>query len=66
MPTYVVPVVIVAAVALAALLGHAATRPDNFAVQRVATVNAPAEKIYPLVGGDFESGLAKLKKVSEQ
>lgn len=54
MPTYVVPVVIVAAVALAALLSYAATRPDTFTVQRDTTVNAAAEKIYPLVA-DFRN-----------
>src|SRR5262249_35600647 len=36
-------------VLVAAVLGFAATRPDSLHVQRVATINAPAEKIFPLI-----------------
>ncbi|WP_198086148.1 SRPBCC family protein [Variovorax sp. E3] len=35
--------------AIAALLIFAATRPDNFRVERTARINAPAEKIFPLI-----------------
>ena len=37
---------IVVAVALAALLGYAATRPDTFRVARSAVIKAPPEKIF--------------------
>jgi hypothetical protein len=40
---------IVIVVAVVAVLGYAATRPDTFRVQRTATVKAPAEKIFPLI-----------------
>lgn len=36
-------------VLLAALLLFAATRPGSFAVQRTASIRAPADKIYPLI-----------------
>jgi hypothetical protein len=39
-------------VILAAILGLAATKPDTFTVQRVATIKAPPEKIMPLIS-DF-------------
>jgi len=39
-------VAIVVAVALAALLGYAATRPDTFRVARSAVIKAPPEKIF--------------------
>ncbi|MEP6791203.1 MAG: SRPBCC family protein [Ramlibacter sp.] len=42
-------IAITAAAALGALLIYAATRPDVFRVQRSATINAPADRIYPLV-----------------
>ena len=35
--------------ALAALLAYAATRPDTFRVARATTIQAPADKIYPLI-----------------
>jgi uncharacterized protein YndB with AHSA1/START domain len=44
----------VVAVAVVAVLLFAATRPDTFHVQRVATINAPPEKIYPLIA-DFQA-----------
>lgn len=34
---------------LAAILIYAATKPDAFGVQRVTAINAPAEKIFPLI-----------------
>jgi len=39
-------------VVIAAILGYAATKPDTFTVSRTATVNAPPEKIVPLLA-DF-------------
>lgn len=44
-------VVIVILVLLAGLLAFAATRPDQFSVQRSTSVNAPPEKIAALIGG---------------
>ena len=43
---------VVLAIAIAVVLILAATKPDTFAVQRAAIVNAPAEKIFPLIS-DF-------------
>lgn len=45
-------VVIVLVVAVAAILGYAATRPDAFRVERAASIKAPPEKIFPLIN-DF-------------
>jgi uncharacterized protein YndB with AHSA1/START domain len=45
-------VAVVIAVAIAAVLIIAATRADKFSVQRAATINAPAEKVFPLIA-DF-------------
>lgn len=39
---------------IAILLVVAATRPDNFRVERAAMINAPAEKIFPLIN-DFRN-----------
>jgi len=39
---------------VAGLLGYAATKPDKFRVQRSATMNAPPEKIFPLIN-DFHN-----------
>ena len=41
-------------VGVAAVLVAAATKPDKFRVQRTADVNAPADKIFPLIN-DFRS-----------
>ena len=43
---------IVIAALIAAVLLFAATRPDTFQVQRAATIQAPPEKIFPLIN-DF-------------
>ena len=43
---------IVIVVAVAAVLLFAATRPDTFQVQRTAAIQAPPEKIFPLIN-DF-------------
>jgi len=45
---------IVVAVLLLAVLGLAMTKPDSFSVQRTAKINAPPEKIFPLIN-DFHS-----------
>jgi hypothetical protein len=45
-------ILIVIAALILALLVFAATRPDTFQVSRAATVQAPPEKIYPLIS-DF-------------
>ena len=42
-------IAVVLAVAIAAVLILAATRPKTLSVQREATVKAPAEKIFPLI-----------------
>jgi hypothetical protein len=52
MPTIVIVIIAVVIVLVAGVLGYAATRPDNFAVQRSITISAPPDKIYPLVA-DF-------------
>lgn len=41
--------VIVIAVVIVAVLGYAASRPDTFRVERSISINAPAQKIYPLI-----------------
>jgi uncharacterized protein YndB with AHSA1/START domain len=41
----------VVVVAVGAILIYASTRPDSFRVQRSATMNAPAEKIFPYLEG---------------
>lgn len=45
-------IAVVLAIAIAAVLILAATRPDKLRVERTATIKAPAEKIFPLVN-DF-------------
>ena len=46
-------IALIAAVALAAVLIYANTRPDTFGVQRSATIKAPPEKIYAFIN-DFQ------------
>ncbi|HZP77997.1 MAG TPA: SRPBCC family protein [Pseudolabrys sp.] len=36
-------------IGLGSVLAYAATKPDAFAVQRTATINAPADRIMPLI-----------------
>ena len=43
----------VIAVGIAGILAYAATRPDDFRVQRSAAIKAPPEKIFPLIN-DFK------------
>jgi Polyketide cyclase / dehydrase and lipid transport len=50
--TTVVVIIGVLVVAVAAILGLAAMKPDAFRVQRSATIRAPREKIFPLIN-DF-------------
>jgi uncharacterized protein YndB with AHSA1/START domain len=45
-------IAVVLAIAIAAVLILAATKPDRFSVQRAITIRAPAEKIFPLIS-DF-------------
>ena len=47
-------ILIVIVVLIAGVLIYAATRPDSFRVQRSATLNAPPEKIAPLIS-DFHN-----------
>lgn len=42
-------IALVVVLAIAVLLVFAATRPDTFRVQRTARIDAPAEKIFPLI-----------------
>lgn len=42
-------IALIVVAAIAALLIFAATRPDTFRVERTARINAPAEKIFPLI-----------------
>ena len=45
---------VVVVVAVAGILIYAATKPDSFRVQRVVLINAPADKIFPLIN-DFKA-----------
>jgi hypothetical protein len=40
---------VVAVVAIAGVLLYAATKPDSFRVQRVVLINAPSDKVFPLI-----------------
>ena len=40
---------IVIVVAIAGILLYAATKPDSFRVQRVVLINAPSDKVFPLI-----------------
>jgi len=42
-------ILIVVAVAILAVLGFAATRPDTFSVSRSVVIGAPPEKVFPLI-----------------
>jgi len=42
-------ILIAVALVIAAILIYAATKPDDFAYQRSTTINAPADKIFPLI-----------------
>jgi uncharacterized protein YndB with AHSA1/START domain len=45
----IVTILIVIAVAFAALLAYAATKPDTFMVRRSASIAVPPEKIFPMI-----------------
>jgi uncharacterized protein YndB with AHSA1/START domain len=45
----IVTILIVIAVAVAAVLAYAATKPDTFMVRRSASIAAPPEKIFPMI-----------------
>jgi uncharacterized protein YndB with AHSA1/START domain len=47
-------IAIAAAVLIAGVLGYAATKPDSFRVERTASIDAPAGKIFPLID-DFHA-----------
>ena len=40
---------VVVVVAIAGILLYAATKPDSFRVQRVVLINAPSDKVFPLI-----------------
>ena len=40
---------VVVIVAIAGILLYAATKPDSFRVQRVVLINAPSDKVFPLI-----------------
>jgi hypothetical protein len=48
------PLLAVIAIALVALLGYAASRPDSFRVERSTRITAPAQQIAPLID-DFHA-----------
>ena len=50
-------IAVILAIAIAVVLIVAATKPDRFSVQREITVQAPAEKIFPLIN-DFHQWVA--------
>lgn len=50
-------IAVVLAVIIAVVLILAMTKPDTFRVERAATVNAPAEKVFPLIA-DFHQWLS--------
>lgn len=49
MTTVLTVIAIVLAVAIAGILILAATKPDAFVVERTTSINAPPEKIFPLI-----------------
>lgn len=44
-----IAILAIVALVVAAILIYAATKPDLFGVQRTTAINAPAEKIFPLI-----------------
>ena len=40
---------VVVVVAIAGILLYAATKPDSFRVQRTVLINAPSDKVFPLI-----------------
>ena len=56
----IVVIAVMLAIAIAIVLILAATKPDTFRVQRTATINAPAEKIFPLINDSINGALVAL------
>ena len=52
--TIIIVVVVVLVIGVAGLLGFAAIKPDEFRIQRAASIKAPPEKIFPLIN-DFHN-----------
>jgi uncharacterized protein YndB with AHSA1/START domain len=52
MSTVIITIAIILAVAIAAILILASTKPDTFSIERNAVINAPAEKIFSVLN-DF-------------
>lgn len=50
-------ILLILVVIVAGVLGYAATRPDSFRIERSITINAPAERIFPLID-DFRGWTA--------
>jgi uncharacterized protein YndB with AHSA1/START domain len=50
-------IAILVVLVVVALLGFAATKPDTFRVQRATSINAPPERIFPLIN-DFHSWIS--------
>jgi Polyketide cyclase / dehydrase and lipid transport len=50
-------IALILVVIVAGVLGYAATRPDSFRIERSITINAPAERIFPLIN-DFRGWTA--------
>jgi hypothetical protein len=50
----IVLIVVLLVVAIGGILAYAATKPDTFVVKRAASINAPAERIFPLLD-DFRT-----------
>ena len=53
----IIVIAVILAIAIAVVLIFAATKPDRFSVRREITVQAPAEKIFPLIN-DFHQWVA--------
>jgi uncharacterized protein YndB with AHSA1/START domain len=52
MSTVIITIAIILAVAIAAILTLASTKPDTFSIERSAVINAPAERIFSVLN-DF-------------
>lgn len=50
-------IALIVVVVVAGVLGYAATRPDSFRIERRITIDAPAERIFPLIN-DFRGWTA--------
>ena len=46
-------IIVIIVVAIVGVLGYAAIRPDSFRIERSATIQAPPEKVFPLIN-DFK------------